>query len=190
MVSVLVSHRLAPAGRPPVSRAGAACPGSCPSSKLLRVSAATLWLAAASLAATSPARAQAPPEVAQGQAERIDLGRPSVLSQRGQRLKVAIPYGSAPGAPVSPVRIWVAAVDVPDGEIKPDARAFTVLRPQRRNIVIVQSREPVTASRLTLTLRVAGQDDAPTFDLEVPPIRFAAPERAETTPVARPSVRR
>lgn len=134
--------------------------------------------------------AQPPADPAHRLAERIDLGQPSVLSQRGQRLKVAVPYGSAPGAQVSPVRIWVAAVDVPPGEIKPEARAFTVQRPERRNLVIVQSREPVTASRLTLTLKVAGQDDASTFDLAVPPIRFAAPERPETAPAERPAARR
>lgn len=116
-----------------------------------------------------------------GPAGRIDLGQPGVLSQRGQRLKIAVPYGSAPDARVSPASIWVAATSVPDGEVAPDAHGFTVMKPEHRNVVLLRSREPVTASRVTLTLRVAGQDDAPTYELAIPPVRFAPTEAAMPT---------
>lgn len=104
---------------------------------------------------------------------RIDLGRPSVLSQRGQRLKIAVPYGSAPGERVSAMRFWVAAASAPDGDVAPDAQGFVVLKPEHRNLVLLQSREPVTASRVTLTLRVAGQEEASTYELAIPPVQFA-----------------
>ena len=120
-------------------------------------------------------------------AGRIDLGQPRVLSQRGQRLKVALPYGAAPDEPVSASRIWVVDASAPPGDGPLSAGDFVMLKPEHRNMVLLQSQHPVTASRVMLTLRVAGQDDATTYELAVPPVRFAATESetgAQTVPLA------
>ena len=123
-------------------------------------------------------------------AGRIDLGQPRVLSQRGQRLKVAVPYGAAPDEPVSASRIWVADASAAPGDRPLSADDFVVLKPEHRNVVVLQSQHPVTASRVMLTLRVAGQDDASTYDLAVPPVQFAPIESASRAQTAPPATRR
>lgn len=119
-------------------------------------------LAIALLAAGASAPALATPA--------IDLGHPSVLSARGQKLKIAVPYGSAPGETVSATRFEVLAVEAPPGWPAPDAAAFTIIKPARRNVVMLQSRELVDAPEVKVTLRVANQPDgAQTWRIDVPP---------------------
>jgi len=104
------------------------------------------------------------------------LGEPSVQSQRGQRLKLALPYGSAPGERVSVTRFTVVSVSVPPGWAAPDAAAFTLLKPERRNLVYLRSAEPVTAPEVTLTVRVTGQDGpAQAWRITMPEAAFARP---------------
>ena len=67
------------------------------------------------LAAAAVALALAAPGLAAAQAATIDLGDPSVMSQRGQRLALALPYGSSPGERVSVSRFEVVSVKAPDG---------------------------------------------------------------------------
>lgn len=99
----------------------------------------------------------------------IDLGDPSVQSQQGQRLRVAVPYGSAPGEPVSASRFSVESIETPQGYRAPAADQFTVLKSARRNVVILQSDRPVDAPEVTLAVRVAGQPGpAQVFRLPVP----------------------
>ena len=115
---------------------------------------------------------------------RIELGQPSVVSQRGQRLKIALPYGAAPGERVSPMRVSVVSASTSDASAAPSARGFTLMRPEQRNLLWLQSREPVTASHVTLWLQVAGQDGPVRYELAVPPARFAAASASDAPPAA------
>jgi hypothetical protein len=138
-------------------------------------------LAAALLAAAcgGPAMAQ------QGE---LDMGDPSVQSQRGQRLKLVLPFGSAPGERVSPTRFEVVSVRAPEGWQAPDPGTFTISKAARRNLVYLQSRELVDAPELTVAIRVAGQTgDTQTWRFAVPPAQAtAAPVSADAGPGAAP----
>jgi len=122
-------------------------------------------------ALAAPAAASAPAAL-----PALDLGAPSVQSQRGQRLKVAVPFGSAPGEPVSATRFEVVSVQAPAGFTAPDAAGFTISKPASRNLVFLQSRESIEAPELTLTVRVADQPEgAQTWTIGVPPARASMP---------------
>jgi hypothetical protein len=127
------------------------------------------------LAAAAVALALAAPGLAAAQAATIDLGDPSVMSQRGQRLALALPYGSSPGERVSASRFEVVSVKAPDGWTAPDPAGFSFAKPPRRNVVYLRSRETVDAPELTVTVRVAEQPDSlQTFTIGVPPARATA----------------
>lgn len=118
----------------------------------------------------------------------LDLGDPSVLSQQGQRLKIVMPYGSAPGERVSPMRFEVVSVQVPEGFVAPAADDFTLSSPGQRNLVFLQSREPVDAPEVVLTVRVADQPDGThTWRIGVPPAIAAAPQAAPAASAHRPA---
>ena len=105
------------------------------------------------------------------------FGDPSVQSQRGQRLKLVQPYGSAPGERVSATRFEVVSVAAPPGYEAPRADAFLIAKPARRNLVVLHSAEPVDAPELTVVVRVVGQADSmQTWRVVVPPTKYAAPE--------------
>lgn len=105
------------------------------------------------------------------------LGDPSVQSQRGQRLKLVLPYGSAPGEPVSATRFEVVSVVAPPGYEAPRANTFLIAKPARRNLVVLHSAEPVDAPELTVVVRVAGRDDSTqTWRVAVPSTAYAAAE--------------
>lgn len=126
--------------------------------------AATLCALALALVAALPARAATP----------IDLGDPSVLSQQGQRLRIALPYGAPPGAHVSATRFEVVSVTAPAGWSAPDPEQFTIAKPARRNLVFLQSDEKIDAPELTVAVRVSGQADGlQTWRISVPPARSA-----------------
>ena len=118
----------------------------------------------------------------------IDLGDPSVLSQQGQRLAIALPYGSAPGERISVTRFEVVSVRAPDGWAAPDPLGFSLAKPARRNLVYLRSREAVDAPELELTVRVVEQPDSlQTFTVRLPPARAALPETAEPAAVPVPA---
>ncbi|MEZ5727805.1 MAG: hypothetical protein R3E48_07340 [Burkholderiaceae bacterium] len=106
----------------------------------------------------------------------VDLGQASVQSQQGQRLKVAIPFGSAPGERVPVTRFSVVTVQSLDGAADaPDPRGFTISKPERRNVVFLQSRETVIAPRLRLVVAVSEDSvQTTTYELRVPPQKLAA----------------
>ena len=115
----------------------------------------------------------------------IDLGDPSVLSQQGQRLAIALPYGSAPGERISVTRFEVVSVRAPDGWSAPDPAGFSLAKPAHRNVVYLRSREAVDAPELALTVRVADQPaSAQTFTVRLPPARVSVAQAPE--PVAMP----
>lgn len=115
-------------------------------------------------------------------ASAIDLGQASVLSQQGQRLRVAIPFGSAPGERVPVTRFSVVSARALDGDsASPDAARFTLAKPERRNVVFLTSAEPVDAPKLRIVVSVAGDPpSSAAFDIDVPP-----PHVAEAEPILR-----
>ncbi|MBX7106903.1 MAG: hypothetical protein K1X57_22730, partial [Gemmataceae bacterium] len=118
-------------------------------------------------------------------AQAVELGDASVLSQRGQRLKIAVPFGSAPGENVAVTRFAVASVVSADGRPVPAAQGFTISKPERRNVLYLQSREPVDLDRIRVEVSVSNNDvERIGYDLRVPPARYAATE-AETAPAPR-----
>lgn len=105
----------------------------------------------------------------------VDLGQASVLSQRGQRLKIAIPFGSSPVDRPSVTRFRVEAVSVPQGYPSLRPEDFTISKPASRNVVFLQSDQDVSAPNVKLSLAVIDDHGQPTnFDLWVPPARAAA----------------
>ncbi|HVL59593.1 MAG TPA: hypothetical protein VM491_24135 [Burkholderiaceae bacterium] len=113
-----------------------------------------------------------------GAAAAIELGDASVMSQQGQRLKVAIPFGAIPGERVPVLRVMVESVEAPAGFAAPDAGGFTVAMPDRRRVIYLQSREPVTAPSLTMRLRIVGDEQSPSIPvtLRLPPAVASAPD--------------
>jgi hypothetical protein len=122
------------------------------------------------LVAAAVALALAAPGLAAARTATIDLGNPSLMSQRGQRLALAPPCGSSPGERVSVSRFEVVSVKAPDGWTTPDPAGFSVAQPPRLNVVYLRSRETVDAPELTVTVRVAEPPDSlQTFTIGVPP---------------------
>lgn len=108
----------------------------------------------------------------------VDLGDASVLSQQGQRLKVALVYGSGPGERVPVTRFTVAEVRA-DGSTTPAPKAelFTISAPERRNIVYLQSKEIVRADKVQIVMTAADNPGKKVvYDLVVPPAKSAATE--------------
>jgi hypothetical protein len=108
----------------------------------------------------------------------VDLGEASVLSQQGQRLKVAVVYGSGPGERVPVTRFTVAEVRAEDSTTPaPKAELFTISAPEKRNIVYLQSKEIVRTDKVQIVMTAA---DTPgkkvVYDLIVPPAKSAATE--------------
>jgi hypothetical protein len=104
----------------------------------------------------------------------IDLGNASVMSMQGQRLKIAVPYGSDPGQKVSVGRFSINSIEVPAGQSAPQADDFVISKPESRNIVYFQSRYPVTAKNLKLVLNVAdGEAKTVAYDIAIPPMQYA-----------------
>lgn len=155
--------------RPAIARALAAERGATrPPSCLPRpVRAPARWLAAllALAGLTLPVASMA-----------IDLGDASVLSRQGQRLELAIPFGSAPGERVSVTRFEVVSVEAAtEGAAAPDPGRFTISRPERRNVVYLRSERPVDLDRLRIVVAVSGLDgpgSAAAYDIVIPPPRF------------------
>ena len=100
----------------------------------------------------------------------IDMGDASVLSQQGQRLKIALPYGSNVAEKFPLLRFEVQSVEAGVGQSAPSARGFTISKPESRNVIFLQSKETITASNLKLVLAVAGSPNKlVAYDIAVPP---------------------
>lgn len=107
-----------------------------------------------------------------GWAQAIDLGDASVLSQQGQNLRVAVPFGSAPGAHISVTRFSVLAAEAPPGEFAPAPSDFVIAKAPRRNVVFFTAPPAFTGSALRLTVAVSDPAGSRvTYDLRVPPFR-------------------
>ncbi len=110
----------------------------------------------------------------QGAAHAVDLGNASVMSMQGQRLKIAVPYGSKPGEKVPVLRFSIDSIETNGAQQKSLANDFVISQPEFRNVIYLQSRDPVNASQVKLVLNVA---DSPAtqvaYNLLVPPLNFA-----------------
>ncbi len=109
-----------------------------------------------------------------GAAYSLDLGDASVMSMQGQRLKIAVPYGSKPGEKVTVLRFSIDSVETNGAKQATLANDFVISQPEFRNVIYLQSRDPVNASQVKLVLNVA---DSPAtqvaYNLVVPPLKFA-----------------
>ncbi len=108
----------------------------------------------------------------------VQLGDPSVLSQRGQRLKIAVPYGSNPGERVPLLRFTIEDIKVPEGFKAPSARGFTMMQGESRNVVTLLSRESVDAPKMSMIVKVANQSGGGSrnFVVDIPENRSASVE--------------
>jgi hypothetical protein len=107
----------------------------------------------------------------------VQLGQATVLSQQGQRLKVAVPYGTTPGERVPVLRFSIVDSAVPAGFKEVSPKSFTVSQGENKNVVVFQSREIFSAPSVKLSVRVANQDEiAQIYDLTVPANQLATTE--------------
>lgn len=135
---------------------------SAQSQRLRRFSLATgaLVLAAVALLATQAASAVE---------QRVEFGAPTVLSQQGQRLKVAVPFRTAPEDRATAAAFLVRATTANGGFTAPQAASFTIMRPDETPYVVFQSAEIVDAPELSMTFSVAGDPNSPyRMDLKIP----------------------
>jgi hypothetical protein len=104
----------------------------------------------------------------------VDLGDASVLSQQGQRLKVAVVYGSGPAERVPVTRFSVAEVRAEGTAPAPKAELFTISAPEKRNIVFLQSKEIVRTDKIQIVMTAADNPSKKVvYDLLVPPAKSA-----------------
>jgi len=129
---------------------------------------------------------------ATGAAGDVDLGEPSVLSQRGQRLKLAIPYGSATDERVSSMGIEIVSIEAPDGSRTPDLKRLTTATPEQRKLVFITSAERVDAAALTINYRFIDRPNSlQTWRVTVPPAMMADSRELSLEPsTARPAASR
>ena len=126
------------------------------------------WMALATGAALF-AMATAHVKPARADEPAIVFGAPTVLSARGQRLKVAVPVNREGRTRLSAASFLIENVQAPEGLAAPDAQGFTVLRPARGAYVVFQSNEVVDAPALSLRFTVAGDPRSPyLMDLRIP----------------------
>ena len=91
----------------------------------------------------------------------VNFGEPVVLSERGQPLKVLLPFEGTPNDRASAVAFLVENAEVPDGFRAPVARNFVIMRPDASPYVIFHSEEDVTAPQILLTVNVMGDPNSP-----------------------------
>lgn len=127
------------------------------------------WLGLATGAALFAMATASAPRPARAAEPSLSFGAPTVMSARGQRLKVAIPIRREGGARLSAAAFLIERVEAPTGLEPPAATAFTVLRPARASYVVFQSAEIVDAPALSLRFTVAGDPKSPyQMDLKIP----------------------
>ncbi len=104
----------------------------------------------------------------------VQLGNASVLSQQGQRLKMAVAYDVKAGERAPLLRFTVDEVQVPEGYRKVSARGFTMTQGENSKVIFLQSAEIFDAPEVTVALRVANQPDGfRVYRVAVPPAQAA-----------------
>lgn len=100
----------------------------------------------------------------------VEWGTAGVLSQQGQRLKVAVPYSGPVGEDLSVVQFTVVSSLGPAGSFSPEPANFTISKAPQTNMVILQSAETVNTDSINLVMRVASKpDSAVRYELKIPP---------------------
>jgi hypothetical protein len=154
-------------------------------SKSLKNFASLMAFASIAFASLSLAQAQDTKDQA------IDLGDASVLSQQGQRLKIAVPFGSGPAERVPLLRFQVQSVEAGEGQSAPSARGFTISKPESRNVIFLQSAETITAPNLKLVLTIAGSPNRlVAYDIAVPPASATTPVQDTPKPIVKKGKRK
>jgi hypothetical protein len=104
-----------------------------------------------------------------GTAFAVEWGIAGVLSQQGQRLKVAIPYTHANNEPLSVLQFRVVRSAAPAGSFSPEPGQFTISKAPGQNMVVLQSNELVYANQVDLVVQVVSEPDkAVRYDLRIP----------------------
>lgn len=90
----------------------------------------------------------------------VEFGTASVLSGKGQRLKVAIPFSAQAGELLSITQFQVVTSEANAGAQAPDPKRFTLSMPLNNNVLILQSEELMYADQVALELGIASNEDA------------------------------
>jgi len=93
-------------------------------------------------------------------ASAVEFGTASVLSAKGQRLKVAIPFNVQAGEPLSITQFQVLASEASAGAAAPDPKRFTLSLPMNNNVLILQSEELMYADQVVVELGIASNEDS------------------------------
>ncbi len=156
----------------PVNRRRLPLPGNAAADRQ-RLRRIVLWTVMAAAAAWSLASVRPAPAAE----ELRTFGAPTVLSARGQRLKVVVPMVEAAGIRASAAAFAVEQSQAASGFDAPTPEGFTVMRPSRSPYVVFQSAEVVEAPAVSLTFAVAGDPKSPyQMDLAIPTAAYRQPE--------------
>ena len=102
-------------------------------------------------------------------ASAVEWGVAGVLSQQGQRLKVAVPFETAQGLDLSVVQFRVVRSAAPAGSFSPEPSMFTISKAPGSGMVILQYEELVYANQVDLVLQVVDRPEkAVRYDLRIP----------------------
>lgn len=93
-------------------------------------------------------------------AHAVEFGTASVLSGKGQRLKVAIPFNAQPGQLLSVTQFQVVTSEASAGAAAPDPKRFTLSMPLDNNVLILQSEELIYADQVAVELGIASNDES------------------------------
>lgn len=89
----------------------------------------------------------------------VEFGTASVLSGKGQRLKVAIPFDAQAGELLSVTQFHVVTSEASAGAQAPDPKRFTLSMPLNNNVLILQSEELMYADQVALELGIASNEE-------------------------------
>ena len=115
----------------------------------------------------------------------LELGKPTVLSQRGQKLKVAVPFTARGGESTSVSRFAVEGVTLPAGFAPLTADDMVLAKSPDHNVLFLRSERLVTAPGVELVLAVKdGRSQPVSYQLEVPAARAAGGHAESPLPTA------
>ncbi|MFK7966638.1 MAG: hypothetical protein AB8C46_21955 [Burkholderiaceae bacterium] len=92
-------------------------------------------------------------------ASAVEFGTASVLSGKGQRLKVAIPFNAQTGQLLSVTQFQVVTSEASAGAAAPDPKRFTLSMPMNSNVLILQSEELMYADQVAIELGLASNTE-------------------------------
>ena len=102
-------------------------------------------------------------------ANAIEFGTASVLSAKGQRLKVMIPFAAAENELVSVTQFQVLSSESSPGTRAPDPTRFTLSMPMTSNVLMLQSEEAIEADTVHVVVGLAGRSDTDVrYELQLP----------------------